>query len=72
MIDAIKEIHDVGHIHRDIKPENFRVHGNKLYITDFGTILKYKDETGKIIAVDRSLGNFIGTLDYASINALNF
>ncbi len=44
MLGCIEEIHKVGRIHRDIKSDNFRVHNNRIFIVDFGTILKYKDD----------------------------
>jgi serine/threonine protein kinase len=40
MFDALCEIHLSKHLHRDIKPENFRVNEGKVFITDFGTIVK--------------------------------
>jgi len=37
MLLSIEIMHkNTNYIHRDIKPANFRVHNNKLFITDFG------------------------------------
>ena len=41
MLDALCEIHLSKHLHRDVKPDNFRVDGGKVFITDFGTIVKF-------------------------------
>ncbi len=41
MLEAIEEIHKVGYIHRDVKPSNFRMKGDKVYLTDFGTITEF-------------------------------
>jgi serine/threonine protein kinase len=46
LILALKEMHSCGFIHRDIKPDNIRVHKGKIYLTDFGTILRALDDDG--------------------------
>ena len=51
MIEGLKEIHKTGYIHRDIKPDNIRVHEGKIYVTDFGTILSFKDASGNFSRV---------------------
>ncbi len=51
MIEGIQEIHKTGKIHRDIKPDNIRVHGGRIYITDFGTNLNFKDANGNFSLV---------------------
>ena len=53
-------------VHRDIKPDNFRIMQDKVYIIDFGTILKYKDNNGFLLSEKGS--SFVGTMLYASIN----
>ena len=70
MLDAIQEIHSVGRILRDLKPDDIRVHEGKIYLIDFATIIKFKDMEGNILITDRQI-NFIGSLKYASINALS-
>ena len=72
MLECIEQVHKRYHIHRDIKPENFRVHDGRVRITDFGTILRYKEEkTDKFDLIPEGKG-FIGTYVFASLNAHNF
>ena len=66
MIDIIEKLHNIGYIHRDIKPDNFRVHKDKIYLTDFGTIQEYK-KAGK--HVGEAVASFIGTMSFAPIRA---
>ena len=70
MVESIKEVHSTSRVHRDIKPDNFRIMGDKVYIIDFGTILKYQDTTGFLLSEKGS--SFIGTMLYASINIHNY
>jgi len=71
MLDCIKEVHSVGRIYRDVKPDNFRVDKDKVFIIDFGTILKYKNDEGKFIIEER-FGGFIGSHRFCSMNAHSF
>lgn len=41
MVDAIKEMHDIGYLHQDIKPDNFRIHEEKVKLLDFGLVNEY-------------------------------
>ena len=43
-------MHSTSRVHRDIKPDNFRIMDDKVYIIDFGTILKYQDATGFLLS----------------------
>jgi serine/threonine protein kinase len=43
---------------------------DKVYIIDFGTILKYKDNNGFLLSEKGS--SFVGTMLYASINVHNY
>lgn len=45
--DALKYVHDKGHLHLDIKPDNIMVDGNgKVVIIDFGTSKQYTEQGG--------------------------
>ena len=57
-------------VHRDIKPDNFRIMNDKVFIIDFGTILKYQDPSGFLLSEKGS--SFVGTMLYASINGHNY
>jgi tRNA A-37 threonylcarbamoyl transferase component Bud32 len=46
MFDGIYNIHKTDRVHRDIKLDNIRVHGGKVYITDFGCIYKVYNDKG--------------------------
>ncbi|ESN95591.1 hypothetical protein HELRODRAFT_86632 [Helobdella robusta] len=76
MINALEFIHNHNIIHRDLKPENIvmspRSDISKLYLIDFGFAEEYKHPYTKEhipYLVDQ---NFVGTLDYASVNAHHF
>ena len=65
MIDAVREVHEVGLTHQDIKPDNFRIHDNVVKILDFGLASDLFNENGK----HKSIGRFghQGTLLTCSI-----
>ena len=66
LFQSIKSLHELGYIHRDIKPDNFRVKDNKIYLVDFGSCIKYKDDDGNHIP--RKSGRMItGTHIFASV-----
>lgn len=73
ILNILKNIHDRGFVHRDIKPENFLLtleKPRKVYIIDFGLSKPY---IVKGVHIDyRKKQKFMGTPDYASINAHNF
>ncbi len=46
MLQCLKKLHEKKLIHRDIKPENFRVHNDKVFISDFGTATSYYTKEG--------------------------
>jgi serine/threonine protein kinase len=68
LLDGLKEMHTVYRLHRDIKTENMRSDGNKVYLTDFGTILRCNDENGQFNQVDRVTGYFAGSHIFLSLN----
>ena len=72
-IERLKYIHNKNVIHRDIKTKNFligRKDPNVIYLIDFGFAKKYRSSrTGKHIRFSR-LKYLIGSLSYASINAI--
>jgi serine/threonine protein kinase len=73
ILNILKNIHDRGFVHRDIKPENFLLtieKPRKVYIIDFGLSKPYIVNG---VHIDyRKKQTFMGTPDYASINAHNF
>ena len=58
-------------IHRDIKPDNFLFNKSKqkIFIIDFGFCIPYLNKSD--IIDPPPVKNFIGSLDYASINCHN-
>lgn len=70
MVDCIEQMHNMGTLHRDVKPSNFMMKNNRVYITDFGTTIDWRNsETGEHIAVCST--QFKGTLNFAGIRAHN-
>jgi serine/threonine protein kinase len=73
IISILKNVHERGIIHRDIKPENFLLtttNPKKIYIIDFGLSKPYTIN-GEHIDYKKKY-KFMGTPDFASINAHNF
>uniref|UniRef100_A0A5S6QIZ7 Protein kinase domain-containing protein n=1 Tax=Trichuris muris TaxID=70415 RepID=A0A5S6QIZ7_TRIMR len=73
MIEAIRDVHEVGYIHRDIKPENFAIGYQcdlirTIYILDFGLSRRYRSRRGNVRR-PRPCPGFNGTTRYASIYA---
>jgi serine/threonine protein kinase len=73
ILHILKYIHNVNLIHRDIKPSNFILKNGKLKIIDFGlsTILTNDELIKSNYDKIGKEGDFIGTLRYCSMNALN-
>jgi len=71
MISTVEHLHSKGLLHRDIKPGNFvmgrGVHGNDLYLIDYGLASPYIDDNGKHIGFSTD-ARFHGTDKYASIS----
>jgi serine/threonine protein kinase len=73
ILNILMKIHDNGFIHRDIKPENFLLtlsKPTKVVLIDFGISKPYLINNQHINF--KCKDKFIGTLNYASINAHNF
>ncbi|TNV84613.1 hypothetical protein FGO68_gene17187 [Halteria grandinella] len=68
MVDAIKEMHDLGFLHQDIKPDNFRIHEEKVKLLDFGLVNEYKPNG---VHKDKGRYGFQGTPMFGSINSLD-
>jgi len=66
MFDAMQAVHEkTGHIHRDLKPANFRLHKDKVYITDFGLVRPWY-ATGQHVPFLKNCP-LEGTLTFASM-----
>jgi len=72
ILTILMKVHDAGFIHRDIKPENFLLTLNKptkVILIDFGMSKPYMLNNQHIEFKYKN--KFIGTLNFASINAHN-
>lgn len=75
MLEAIRDVHDVGFVHRDIKPANFALglnDVNLVYIIDFGLarMMRIPDSSGMLrMRAARLKVPFRGTIRYCSLNA---
>ena len=73
ILTILMKIHDIGFVHRDIKPENFLLTLNKpikVFLIDFGLCKPYLINNNTHIEF-KSKNKFMGTLNFASINAHN-
>lgn len=72
ILQAIRDIHEVGFLHRDIKPSNFAMgigqNNRNVYMLDYGLARQYVTQTGEV-RQPRAVAGFRGTVRYASVNA---
>ena len=74
LIEILEFIHKKNVIHRDIKPDNLLMSNknNKfLYLLDFGLAIKFRESTNSRHFPMKIEKKLIGTVRYASVNALN-
>ena len=50
MLDAIRQLHELGYVHTDITSYDFSMQGDKVYLTDFANVSEFHDETGFILS----------------------
>ena len=72
MLQAIRDIHEVGFLHCDIKPSNFAVNmvnsSCQVVMLDYGLSRQYVTASGAV-RQPRVFAGFRGTVRYASVNA---
>lgn len=72
ILQAIRDIHEVGFLHRDIKPSNFAMgigpNNRNVYMLDYGLARQYVTQSGEV-RQPRAVAGFRGTVRYASVNA---
>ncbi|TNV84535.1 hypothetical protein FGO68_gene13904 [Halteria grandinella] len=68
MVDAIKEMHDLGFLHQDIKPDNFRIHNDTVKLLDFGLVNEYMPNGNH---KEQGRYGFQGTPMFGSIHSLD-
>jgi len=71
MLDAIKQLHELGYVHRDITPLDFSLEGDKVFLTDFTNVTQYRDQSGFILSESTGLEIHEISLTTCSINAHN-
>ena len=73
ILERLEWIHSKNLVYKDVKPENFLIgidDPNVIYVVDFGLCKKYRSsKTGKHL-LPKYTRKFIGTVVYASTNAL--
>ena len=58
MLNAVKELNNIGYVHCDIKLENFLIDDdNKLVLTDFGSIKPINNIDDKLLTLDSLVGS---------------
>jgi tRNA A-37 threonylcarbamoyl transferase component Bud32 len=53
MLDAIKQLHELGYVHKDITPLDFCMVGENVYFTNFTNVQQCRDQ-GKFILSESS------------------
>jgi serine/threonine protein kinase len=69
MLDAIKQLHELGYVHRDITPNDFCMEGNKVYLTDFANVKQCRDQVKFILSESSGLEIDDISIVSCSINA---
>ena len=71
MLDAIRQLHELGYVHRDITALDFSMEGDKVYLTDFTLVSQYRDQSGFILSESTGLETKDISIATCSINAHN-
>jgi tRNA A-37 threonylcarbamoyl transferase component Bud32 len=71
MLDAIRQLHELGYVHRDITQLDFSMEGDKVYLTDFANVIQCRDQTGFILSESKGLDIDDISIASCSINAHN-
>ena len=69
MLDAIRQLHDLGYVHRDITVLDFSMGGDKVYLTDFTNACQFRDQTGFNLSESKGLDTSDISIVMCSINA---
>ena len=71
MLDAIRQLHELGYIHRDISEVDFYMEGDKVFLTDFTHVTQYRDQSGFILSESTGLEFLNISANTCSLNAHN-
>ena len=69
MLDAIRQLHELGYVHRDITVLDFSMEGDKVYLTDFTNACQFRDHTGFTLSESKGLDTSDISIAMCSINA---
>lgn len=71
MLDAVRQLHELGFVHRDITALDFAMEGDKVYLIDFSKVCQFRDQTGFILSESKGLESKDISIAMCSISAHN-